>query len=253
MNATHLRDHRLQIGTWISTGSPFIAELAGESGFDWLLIDLEHGCGTEAMVLPQLQALRGSRTAGIVRVGAPHPDLIARVLDWGADGIMVPHVSTAAEAEACVQAMRYPPRGQRGYSRSVRAYGFGLRPIPEDAAAWPLFVAQIETIEAVENAPAIAAVDGVDVLFVGPADLQHDLKVRPELARRDYPACLDHVVAAARAAGKASGLLIRDPAELARHAALGFTHIAVESDMAILRRGYQDILSKREAAAKTSQ
>ena len=110
-----LLDKQPHLGTWLSIGSPVIAELAADSGFDWLLFDLEHGSGSEAALLPQLQAIRGTDTAGIVRVGAPHPDLIARVLDWGAQGIMVPHVNSAAEASNIVQAAHYPPRGSRGY------------------------------------------------------------------------------------------------------------------------------------------
>jgi 2-dehydro-3-deoxyglucarate aldolase/4-hydroxy-2-oxoheptanedioate aldolase len=239
-----MREPKLQIGSWLSIGSPVIAELAAESGFEWLLFDLEHGCGSEDGLLPQLQAIRGSHAAAIVRVGAPHPDLIARALDWGADGIMVPHVSTVAEAETCVRAMRYPPDGQRGFSRSARAYGYGLRPPAEGVVPAPLFFAQIETIDAVENAPAIAEVEGVDVLFVGPADLQFDLKARPALATCDYRACLERVAAAAGAAQKACGLLIRDLAEVDVHRKLGFTHLAIDSDLAILRRGYQAILAE---------
>jgi 2-keto-3-deoxy-L-rhamnonate aldolase RhmA len=247
MNMTHLRERQFRLGTWMSSGSPINAELAADSGFDWLLFDLEHGCGTEATLLPQLQAIRGSSAASIVRVGAPHPDLIARVLDWGADGIMVPHVSTAAAAEACVQAMRYPPRGHRGVARSVRVYGYGLRPAAAGVSPAPIFFAQIETIEAVENAQAIAEVDGVDVLFVGPADLQHDLQARPAEVRRDYRECLAHVSAVAKAANKPCGLLLRDPAEVDAHRQLGFTHVAVETDVGILRKGYQELLRLKEA------
>ena len=178
MNIAQLRERKPHLGTWLSLGSSVVAELAADCGFDWLLADLEHGSGSEAALVPQLQAIRGSGTAAIVRVGAPHADLIARVLDWGADGIMVPHVSTVAVAEECVTALRYPPRGRRGMSRSVRAYGYGLR--PPETEVQPFLIAQIETIEAVENARAIAGVDGVDVIFVGPADLQFDLKARPD-------------------------------------------------------------------------
>ena len=152
-NLAHNSD--LQLGTWLQTGSPIVAELADLSGFDWLLIDLEHGCGTEAAVLSQIQVIR--RAAAIVRVGAPHPEQIARALDWGAAGIMVPMVSTAEKATACVRAMRYPPQGDRGLAGMVRAYDYGLhRDMPK-----PVFYAQIETIEGVQNARAIAALDDV--------------------------------------------------------------------------------------------
>ena len=228
------------IGTWLSTGSAIIAELAALSGFDWVLIDLEHGSGTEADVPDQLRALRGSKTRGIVRVGAPHADLIARILDWGAHGVMVPHVNSAAEAERIVQAAHYAPRGQRGVSRSVRAYDYGLNP-PGEQMPKPLIIAQIETVEAVKCAAEIARVDGIDVLFIGPSDLQSDLKHHADSFVGDYAQCLRTVVADAKNAGKVAGILVRDIAELQSHHELGFTHIAVDSDLSILRKGWQKI------------
>ncbi|WP_009958065.1 HpcH/HpaI aldolase family protein [Verrucomicrobium spinosum] len=233
-----LPEHGLQLGTWLQTGSSVIAELADASGFDWLLIDLEHGSGTEAAVLPQLQAIR--RAAGIVRVGAPHPDLIGRVLDWGAAGVMVPHVSTVEKAELCVRAMRYPPLGDRGLAYMSRSHGYGMNQQTEETA--PLFFAQIETIEAVENARAIAALDGVDVLFVGPADLRRNIQAYPQRATRDYTACLQEVAAAAQAAGKSCGLLLGHSDDALEFQALGFTHLAIETDITLLREGYRRAL-----------
>jgi 2-dehydro-3-deoxyglucarate aldolase/4-hydroxy-2-oxoheptanedioate aldolase len=227
----------LRLGTWLSLGSPVIAELAALCGFDWVLLDLEHGSASEAGVPEQLRALRGSHTQGIVRVGAPHADLIARVLDWGAHGIMVPHVSGVAAAEAVVRAAYYPPRGRRGFSRTVRAHDYGLR-APESSPA-PLLMAQIETLDAVNESPGIAGVEGIDVLFVGPADLQHDLRHRPVSATADFEKCLNRVVAAARAAGKAAGILVRDPAELPQRLKQGFTRLAVQSDLALLRDAFR--------------
>lgn len=230
---------KLNFGTWLSIGSPVIAELAALSGFDWVLLDLEHGCGSEAGIPEQLRALRGSHTKGIVRVGAPHADLIARVLDWGADGMMVPHVNNVEEAESIVRAMYYPPRGQRGFSRTVRAHDYGLR-VPESTPA-PLLMAQIETLDAVNESSGIACVEGIDVLFVGPADLQNDLRHRPLSDTADYEACLDRVVAAANAAGKAAGILVRDPSELPQRVKQGFIHLAVQSDLALLRDAFHTI------------
>ena len=236
-----LLDKQPHLGTWLSIGSPVIAELAADSGFDWLLFDLEHGSGSEAALLPQLQAIRGTDTAGIVRVGAPHPDLIARVLDWGAQGIMVPHVNSAAEASNIVQAAHYPPRGRRGYSRTVRAYHYGLRS-PEQSPA-PVIMAQIESIEGVNHAVEIAQVGGVDVLFVGPADLQYDLTHRAAAAPGDFAECLNHVVAAAKGVGKETGILVRYFADVPHYLGLGFTQIAIESDLSILRKSWQKTLS----------
>ena len=232
----------IQFGTWISTGSPVVAELAALCGFDWLLLDLEHGCASEAALPDQLRALRGSAARAIVRVGAPHPDLIARVLDWGAHGIMVPRIESAAQAAAVVAAARYAPRGQRGFSRTVRAYEYGLRPPQAASELSPLVMAQIETIAGVENAAEIAAVDGVDVLFIGPADLSFELEQHPGAAVGDYESCLAQVVAAAQASGKSAGILLRDPEGLASHAAKGFSYLAVDSDLSILRKAYQQMV-----------
>lgn len=233
------------LGTWLSIGSPVIAELAAFSDFDWVLLDLEHGCVSENAVPEQLRALRGSHTKGIVRVGAPHPDLIARVLDWGAAGIMVPHVNGAVEAKSIVKAAHYPPRGQRGLSRTVRAHDYGLRVL--DSTPLPLIMAQIETFDAVKAAVDIAGIDGIDVLFVGPADLQHDLKHRSLPSGNDFESCLARVVAAAHSAGKAAGILVRDPSELPRRTQQGFTRVAVQSDLAFLRDAFRTV---RQAACQ---
>ena len=231
---------RPRLGTWLSIGSPVIAELAAECGLGWVLFDLEHGCSSEPDLLSQLQAIRGLGAVGIVRVSAPHPDIIARALDWGAQGIMVPHVNSAAEAEMIVRAVHYPPRGRRGYSRTVRAHRFGLRS-PDDLPS-PLIFAQIETVDAVENAEEIAKVDGVDVLFVGPSDLNFDLKAHPKPTNPSYAECLKKVAGATAAVGKSCGILIRDASELTELRKQGFTWLAVDSDLSILRHRYQNLV-----------
>ena len=236
----HLRAHQFHLGTWLSIGSPVIAEVAGLCGFDWLLLDLEHGCGGEAALFQNLQALRGSRSAAIVRVSAPHPDLIQRVLDWGADGVMVPHVDSAEIARAVVRAVRFPPHGTRGYSRSVRTCGYGLD-IP-DAAVQPLVLAQIESVEAVANVREISAVDGIDVLFVGPADLAFDLKATG--SSLTYDACLCAVADAARGSSKQTGILNRNETDVDALTAKGFTFQAVDSDIAVVRQRYRDLVMR---------
>lgn len=229
-------------GTWLSIGSPVIAELAAVSGFDWLLLDLEHGAASDAALMGSLQAIRGTPAKAIVRVGALHTDLIMRALDWGGAGIMLPHVESAGQAQECLRAIHYPPRGRRGFSRSVRAYDYGLRS-PEELPP-PLFFAQIESLRGVEEAGRIAATEGVDVLFVGPSDLAHDLSVRGNGHTPPYEECLHRVVAAAREAGKQAGILVRKPDELPGLAAMGFTYVAIESDLGILRGGYQALLTR---------
>ncbi|SKA99743.1 2-dehydro-3-deoxyglucarate aldolase [Prosthecobacter debontii] len=227
----------LQLGTWLSIGSPVIAELAAACGYDWVLLDLEHGCESEAALPNQLRALRGSSTRGVVRVGAPYPDLIGRVLDWGARGLMVPHVNTADEAKAIIQAAHYSPRGHRGFSRTVRVYDYGLNPPLPETQEQPLILAQIETLQGVENAEAIAAVEGIDVLFVGPADLGHDLRARG--TDLSYESCLQRVAQAAAQHGKQTGILVRQSQDLPAMSELGFQWIAMDSDLALLREGFR--------------
>ncbi|HSI86379.1 MAG TPA: aldolase/citrate lyase family protein [Candidatus Methylacidiphilales bacterium] len=192
-----------------------------------------------ANLLSNLQALQHFPGAVIVRVPTHEPGLIGRVLDWGADGIMVPHVSSAHEAQKLVGAMRYPPHGSRGFSRTVRAYGYGLKPAGENEDA-PLFFAQIECDEAVQNVSEIAEVSGVDVLFVGPADLQLSLSVSVRAGQPpSFEVALARVLGASRQHRKLAGILTRSPDHTSTLAAQGFTVIGVDSDLAILRKGFQ--------------
>jgi 2-keto-3-deoxy-L-rhamnonate aldolase RhmA len=245
-------DPTLHLGTWLSLGSPAAAELAAYAGMPWVLIDLEHGCASEAAVPDQLRALRGTETRGIVRVGALQPDLIARVLDWGAHGVMLPRVETAEQAQALVQAAHYAPRGTRGYSRTVATHRYGLRDL--QLAPEPLLMAQIETLAGVYEVQNIAAVPDIHVLFVGPADLQQDLAHNTASTGGQVPSfkeCLSLVAKTARLAGKESGILLRDPATLAQHRSLGYSHIAIDSDLSILRKAWQSIITAADSGGFT--
>lgn len=229
----------LSTGTWLSIGSPVIAELASECGFDWLLFDLEHGCMTEASVLANLQAAKREGIKLIVRVGSMDTALIARVLDWGASGIMLPHVSTAEQAEACVKAMHYPPKGTRGYSSSSRVFKYGLN-LQQNQL---LFIPQIEDYEGVLNAEAIAAVSGVDVLFVGPADLKLDLSTRTDHESMPYEKAIQQVSAVAKKYQKQAGILVRNSEDLPTLKEYGFTCLAIGSDLGFIREGFTRISS----------
>jgi len=221
-------------GTWLSSGSPVVTELAAQCGLDWLLLDMEHGCLPEAELLANLRATDRSEATIVVRVPTHEAGLIGRVLDWGADAIMVPHVESAGEASEVVRAMRYPPEGTRGYSRSVRAYGYGLR-APETRAE-PLLFAQIESAKGVANVHEIAGVAGVHVLFVGPADLK--LSLSTEASAPGYAEALESVVKAAQAHQVHAGILVRDRNDTETFLKQGFTRIAMDSDIAILRAGF---------------
>ena len=231
-------NEKIRIGTFLSLGSPTVAEVCGKYPFDWILIDGEHGAGaSEDAVFRILQAMGPTKAKKIVRLGEPSHAAIQHALDWGADGLMIPHVDTPEIAKKALDSMLYPPNGHRGYSRSVRTFGYGTA-LPE-VPPKPLLFAQIETEEAVGNAAAIAAVDGVDVLFVGPADLGFDLKSRGSVRTLDD--CLPVVAEAARAAGKSAGILTRDDADIQPRLALGYVYQAVDSDLGILRRRWQQL------------
>lgn len=226
-------------GTWCNLGSSLTAEIAGLAGFDWVLLDLEHGAGDHSELLPQLQAVGATPAAPVVRVAWNDPVRFKRVLDLGAAGVMVPFVNTADEALLAVQAMRYPPQGVRGMARLTRAAGFGWEfdDYARRANAELLTVVQIETAQAVGNAAAIAAVDGADVLFVGPTDLSTNLGVPPSWNEAAFRDALQQVVSACRHAGKAAGILLSAPAQIEQAVADGFRFIALGSDGAVVAAG----------------
>ena len=231
------------LGTFLSLSSPVVAEVCGRYPFDWMLIDGEHGTGaSEEALFRILQATGSARPKKIVRLGEPSHAQIQHVLDWGADGIMIPHVDTPEIARKALDSMLYPPLGHRGFSSSVRALGYGVE--KREPPPKPLFFAQIETLDAVRNASAIAAVEGVDVLFVGPSDLTAELRARD--AKETLDELLPVVANAALSAGKKAGILTRDDAEISRRLALGYTHQAVDSDLGILRRRWAELTKGRK-------
>jgi len=229
---------RVSRGTFLSLGSPWIADLAARAGFDWVLLDLEHGLYTEATLQASLLALRAVSTLAIVRVPSwKEAHQIARVLDQGADGVMIPQIRTAAQARRAIAAARHLPAGTRGFSRSVPAFGYGL----ERAERRPVVMLQVETPEAVTAADALAALEGADALFVGPADLRRALEHAPA-AFPGYGEILGRIAGAAARHGKQAGILVRDPAELSGLRALGYELLALHSDTGILREGFADAL-----------
>ena len=232
-------------GTFLNLGSPVTAEIAGQSGLDWVLIDHEHGPGGEDALLHQLQAVSATPAVPIVRIAANEPPRFKRVLDTGAHGVMAPYVNTAAEAQAAVAAMRYPPRGGRGVAKLVRGAGYGadFEEYYRHAHEWLVTVVQIETAEAVANCDAIAAVDGADVLFVGPTDLTYNMGISDQFDHPRYLEAQQRVVAAAIKHGKAAGILVHNPALVPKCRELGFTFVALGSDGGCVRSGFQSIVT----------
>ena len=233
----------LGTGTWISAGSSVITEMISMMGFDWLLFDLEHGFMQEHDVLSNLMAVKGENTKVIVRIGEFRSGLIARLLDWGVSGIMMPHVSSAEEAAALVESMCYPPCGKRGFSASSRSFGYGSNSL-NDMREWepPLCIVQIENYEGVKNASSIAAVEGVDMLFIGPRDLQLDLSVRKDTNERiAFTDALRSTAKAAVDSGKQAGILVSPEEDISGLRKLGFSAFAIGSDLSVLRAGYKKI------------
>ncbi len=239
------------VGAFLNLGSPTAAELVARAGFDWVVIDLEHGMSTEADLYPQLMAVQGTPTAAIVRVPLAGRLPVGRTLDAGADGLMIPRLETLAEIAETVTWMRYPPAGVRGVATATRGAGFATVAHAELAATVNermLGVFQVESPAAVKVADAAAAMDGVDVLFVGPADLSHSMGIPGQVDAPGFLAALDRVVAACRAHGKAAGILLPDASAVAGTIARGFTFIGVGSDTGYLAGGARRAVRDAQAA-----
>jgi 4-hydroxy-2-oxoheptanedioate aldolase len=223
------------LGTFLGTASPVAAEVCAAAGFDWLLLDLEHGAGGEEQVRTTVPCAAAYGVPTVVRVETDARIRIGRVLDGGAAGVMLPRTDSAEQAAAGLSHLRYPPRGDRGVATYNRACRFGLDPAALDTADDEvLAVVQVESAAAVAAAEEIAAVDGVDVLFVGPRDLSHDLGVPGQLTAPAFVDALDRVRLAAREHGKAAGLLVSTGAAAAERIAQGFTFVGIGSDSTLL-------------------
>src|SRR5688572_26336699 len=227
------------MGTFLNLGSPVTVEVAGLAGFDWILIDHEHGPGGEDTLLHQLQAAAATPAFPVVRIAQNETPRFKRVLDMGALGVMVPYVSTANEARAAVSAMRYPPHGIRGVAKFNRGAGFGgdFEEYYAHANERLLTVVQIETPEAVKNIDEIAAVDGADVLFVGPTDLSYNMGIRDQLESAPFTEALRKVSDAAKKHGKAAGILVHNTALVPKVRELGYSFTALGSDGGAVRTG----------------
>ncbi len=244
-------DGELVTGTWLNLGSNITAEIAARAGFDWVLIDLEHGSGTEADLVGQLQAVDTTETVSIVRIAWNEAPRFKRTLDMGPGGVMIPYVNTAEEAQLAVSAMRYPPAGVRGAARFHRANGFGAQFENYFAMANDrlLTVVQIETVEAVSNAEAIAAVDGVDVLFVGPLDLSVSLGISGQMQHPEFRIATRRVIDACRTHGKSPGILLPTAEMIPAAVEDGYKFLAAGSDGAAVAAGMKS-LSTMFAEAK---
>ena len=219
-------------GTFLNLGSHMTVEIAGQAGFDWLLIDMEHGAGDYPDLVHQLQAADCTSASPLVRIAWNEVPRFKRVLDLGPSGVMVPWISNAEEAKHAVAAMRYPPQGIRGAASFNRAcaYGKNFEEYFARASRDLLTIVQIESLQAVNCAGEIAAVDGVDVLFVGPLDLSVSLGAPRQLDRPDFREALRKVIAACHQHGKAAGILLWKQEQLEQAITDGFTFVGLGSD-----------------------
>jgi len=234
----------LLAGTFLTLGSGVVAELACRAGLDWVLIDTEHGLGDYHALANQIQAARLLSVAPVVRVISNEPAYFKQALDLGAAGIMVPQINNAQEAARAVEAMRYPPDGIRGLTRTSRASDFGdtIDEYLAKANQHLLTVIQIETKASVENIEQIASVEGVDVLFIGPSDLSCNLGIPCDLEHPQMRECMEKVKNSARHHHKQTGILIKDPSQIGTLVADGFCFIALNTDLSIVKTGMKAVV-----------
>ncbi len=229
-------------GVFLNLGSPAAAAICSQAGLDWILIDLEHGSGSEASLVGDIQAARTGGAAVLVRVESNERLRASRTLDLGADGVMVPRIEDASDARIAVSNLRFPPRGRRGVALMTPAAGFGRLTVVELVnSADPLGIIQIETESAVADADGIAAIDGVDVLFVGPADLSTALGQPGRLDHQTVRAAMAAVVAATEANGKTAGILVPSVDAARTYIDLGFRFIGIGSDASHLATAVRGI------------
>ena len=238
------------IGSFVNLGFSLTTEIMGLAGFDWLVIDLEHGAGSEQQLAGQLQALGRTGVTPLVRIESIEAARVLHALDAGADGVLVPRLRSADDARQVVSYCRYD--GGRGVARYNRSWHWGLRggtlAEVDDAV---ICAVQIETAEALDAVSEIAAVDGVDIVFVGPSDLAHALELD---GPPDAPELMVRVAAVAQAArehGKAAGVLVGTVEQAIRYQEAGFTFLGCGSDsglLALRARGVADELRAASAA-----
>jgi 4-hydroxy-2-oxoheptanedioate aldolase len=232
-----LAAQRRQLGAFLALADAHSAELMAGAGFDWLLIDAEHGPNDLRSILAQLQALAAYPVQPVLRLPDHDPARIKQVLDLGVQSLLVPMVDTADQATALVGAMHYPPRGIRGVGAGMtRAARWSAVDDYYNQAGGQLCLAvQIETVAGLDNLDAIAAVDGVDGVFLGPADLAAALGHVGQPMHPEVRAAVEAALPRIRAAGKAAGVYCADPQLAAQYAALGASFFLIAADAMLLR------------------
>ena len=226
-----------QVGLWCGLASPIAAEILAGAGFDWIVIDGEHAPNDINTLLPQLQAMRVSTAEPVFRVPWNEPVIIKRALDVGARSLLIPFVQNAEEARRAVAATRYPPLGIRGVSVAPRANDYGrIQNYHRNAHLDTCVLVQLETTAALKEIEAVAAVEGVDGIFIGPSDLAAASGHLANPKHPDVQASIKDAAARIRAAGKSAGTLSGNPDDAEALFAMGYNFTAVGSDVGILAR-----------------
>ena len=230
---------KVSLGAWLNLASPLAAEVTAAAGFDWLAIDAEHSAFDIPLIADTFRAIEARGTVPFVRTWDHDPVSLARILDAGAFGIVVPHVSTPKQAEAIAKAMRYPPRGIRSAGTGrIAVYGADYRATANDQI---LVIPQIEDLEGIDNTEAIMSVEGVDAGFLGPGDLSISMGVQP--GHPDHEAAVQKFLAGCKKVGKPCGMPARTAASAKQRIAEGFQFLDVASDLRILEAGAQAIVT----------
>lgn len=240
---TTLNSGKVSIGSWLNLGSPLAAEILATEGFEWLTVDLEHGPWGIADAANGFRAIESRGAVPLARVWSHQPEVIARVLDAGALGVVIPHVSNRTQAEALVQAVRYPPFGER-------SAGTGRNQSFTDYAAQAndqiLLIPQIEDLEGVDQIREIMSVDGIDIGFIGPHDLGLSMGLRPEQIGQnlEHERQLMRVLEGCQEIGKPAGLPVPDAKSANKWISRGFQMIDLANDLALLRKSVRAQLSE---------
>lgn len=246
-----LKDSQPQIGLWVSMIGPLGTEICAGAGFDWLLLDGEHSPNDLQSMLAQLQTIAGYDSQPVCRLPVGDTALIKQYLDLGVPNLLVPMVDTPEQARALVQACRYPPQGIRGMA-GARASRWGRYPrYAQEANDQICLLVQAETRLALSNLDAIAAIDGVDGVFIGPADLSASMGHVGNPAHPEVQSAIEDAIGRIRKAGKAPGILSADVALSRRYLALGALFVAVGLDTQILLRGTGALLAQFKTGAGT--
>ncbi|HEU5436565.1 MAG TPA: HpcH/HpaI aldolase/citrate lyase family protein [Telluria sp.] len=239
----------LQVGLWSGLSSNVTVEVLANAGFDWLLLDTEHSPNELPMVYSQLQAASQGRAHPIVRIPWNDTVVIKRYLDIGAQTLLIPFVQDAEEARRAVAATRYPPLGVRGYSAAARASDYGrIKDYPTTCEEQLCVLVQVETPHALANIEAIAAVEGVNGIFIGPGDLAAAMGHIGNFKHPEVVAAIEDAIRRIRACGMAAGILSGDEGLARRCIEVGCNYVAVGSDIGVLARGAEALADRFKQA-----